>query len=229
VPDRYPTEDPKRHVEWLTSKTLFTCVDLKDGYYQIGLAKSSRHWTAVRTCLGLFRYTRLAQGLINSGATFQRVVNGVLADKRGESAEAFMDDVSIGTDDERSHIVEVSKLSDRFLGSGMRVKFSKCAFGKHEVESLGHKISHNAIRPSDGHVDVMKEFQEPKDGDSLYRFIGVANCFSRHIPNLAQHMLPVHEVLVGSSWNKRKFKGNPVVIEDWDRKWGDAQREASLR
>jgi hypothetical protein len=29
-PDRYPIEDPKRHIEWLASKMSFTCVDLKD-------------------------------------------------------------------------------------------------------------------------------------------------------------------------------------------------------
>jgi RNase H-like domain found in reverse transcriptase len=144
---------------------------------------------------------------------------------RGESAEAYMDDVSVGTDEERSHVAEESKLLDRLLDSGLRLNFSKCAFGKHEVESLGHKISHNAIRPSDGHVDAMKEFQELKDGDSLCRFIGVANYFSRHIPILAQHLLPLHEVLVGSSWNEHKFKRNPVVIEDWNRKWGDVQRK----
>jgi hypothetical protein len=110
-----------------------------------------------------------------------------------------MDDVSIGTNDECSHMAEVCNLFDLVLDSGMRVKFSKCAFGKREVESLGQKISHNAIRPSDGHVDAMKEFQEPRDGDLLARFIGVANYFSRHFHNLAQHLLPLHEVLVGSS------------------------------
>jgi RNase H-like domain found in reverse transcriptase len=64
-----------------------------------------------------------------------------------------------------------------------------------------------------------------QDGFLFCRFIGVANYFSRHIPNLAQHLFPLHEVLVGSSRNKRKFKRNPVVLEDWDRKWDDAQRE----
>jgi Reverse transcriptase (RNA-dependent DNA polymerase) len=166
VPNRYPTEYPKASRGMARVQNGYYLRRLKDGYYQIGLAKESRHWTAVRTYLGLFQYTRTAQGLVNSGATFQRVVNGVLGDMRGESAEAYMDDVSVGTDDELSHRAEVSKLSDRLLDSGMRVKVSKCAFGKHEVESHGHKTSHNAIHPSDGPVDARKEFQEPKDGDS---------------------------------------------------------------
>jgi hypothetical protein len=82
--------------------------------------------------------------------TFQRVVNGVPGDVRRESAEVYTDDVSIGTDDERSHIAEESRLFDRILDPGIRVNFSKCALGKHGVESLDHKIHHNSIRPSDG-------------------------------------------------------------------------------
>lgn len=62
VPDRYPAEDPRVHLEWLASKAIYTSVDLKDGYYQIKLDPASRPWTAVRTCGGLFQYTRLAQG-----------------------------------------------------------------------------------------------------------------------------------------------------------------------
>jgi hypothetical protein len=72
----------------------------------------------------------------------------------------------------------------------------------------------------------MKEFQEPNNGDSLCRFIGIENYFSNNIPNLAHQLLLLHKLKVGSSWNKRKFKRNPIVIEEWDRKYGKAQREA---
>eukprot|EP00173_Palmaria_palmata_P001601 Plantae.Rhodophyta-Palmaria_palmata.ctg191.p1 GENE.Plantae.Rhodophyta-Palmaria_palmata.ctg191~~Plantae.Rhodophyta-Palmaria_palmata.ctg191.p1 ORF type:complete len:271 (+),score=12.51 Plantae.Rhodophyta-Palmaria_palmata.ctg191:810-1622(+) len=134
--------------------------------------------------------------------------------------------INLGTEDEKMHIVEVGKLFDRLLESGMRVKFSKCLFGKREVTSLGHTIKHNAIRPSDEHVDAIPEQREPTDGNGLCRFIGVANYFRQHIPDLSNKLLPLFEVLSGSSWNQKKYKRQPVRIEDWDRKWGEAQRAA---
>lgn len=226
IPDKYPAEDPNKHIEWLAHKRIISCLDLKDGYYQILLAAESRHWTAVSTCLGLFQYTRLAQGLMNSGATFQRVVNRILGDMKGVTAEGYMDDISIGTENELTHIAEVHKLLQRLLAANMRVKWSKCAFGKREVEVLGHKVSHNSILPSDTHVNAIAELQEPSDGDSLTRFIGIVNYFSAHIDHSAEKLIPLHDVLRGTDWNKRKSKRASIVIPDWDSRWGPAQSAA---
>lgn len=44
TPNGCPAEDPRQHVEWLASKTLFTRIDLKDGYYQSS-------WMKI-TCIG---------------------------------------------------------------------------------------------------------------------------------------------------------------------------------
>eukprot|EP00173_Palmaria_palmata_P001998 Plantae.Rhodophyta-Palmaria_palmata.ctg222.p1 GENE.Plantae.Rhodophyta-Palmaria_palmata.ctg222~~Plantae.Rhodophyta-Palmaria_palmata.ctg222.p1 ORF type:complete len:281 (+),score=25.14 Plantae.Rhodophyta-Palmaria_palmata.ctg222:1324-2166(+) len=108
----------------------------------------------------------------------------------------------------------------------MRVKFSKCFFVKREVTSLGHTIKHNAIRPSDELVDAISELCEPTDGNGLCLFIGVANYFRQHILDLSNNLLPLFEVLSGLSWNQKNYKRQPVRIEYWDRKWGEAQRAA---
>ena len=226
IPDKYPAEDPGRHIEWLASKRFFSCLDLKDGYYQIMLAHESRHWTAVATCMGLYQYTRLAQGLMNSGATFQRTVNRILGDMKGNTAEGYMDDISVGTNDELEHIAEVSKLLHRLLDANMRVKWSKCAFGKQEVEVLGHKVAHNRISPSDSHINAIAELQEPSDGNSLTRFIGIVNYFAAHIDHSAEKLIPLLDVLRGTDWNKKKHKKAPIVIPDWSERWGPAQSAA---
>lgn len=141
ISDRCPAEDPNKHIQWLAAKKIFSLLDLKDRYYQVSLAEESRHWTAVATCIGLFQYTRMAQGLTNSGATFQRIVNVILGDIKRESAEAYMCDISVGTDNEQDHIAQVDKLLRRLIAADMRLKWSKCAFEKREVEVLGHKVA----------------------------------------------------------------------------------------
>lgn len=92
------------------------------------------------TCLGLFQYARLARRLTNSGATIQRIVSRILCDICGKSAKGCRDHLSIGTDTAAERITYVAKLLDRLLAAGMRVKFSKCAFGKTTVETLGLKL-----------------------------------------------------------------------------------------
>lgn len=52
-------------------------MDLHDGYHNIRLREFDRRLTSVRTLLGKFQYTVMAQGLKNACAYFQRVVDEV--------------------------------------------------------------------------------------------------------------------------------------------------------
>lgn len=226
IPDRYPAEDPRAHVEWLAARRIFSCLDLKDGYYQVPLATESRHWTAVSTVEGLYQYTRMAQGLMNSGATFQRLVNSTLGNMRGKTAQGYMDDLACGTETPQQHINAVDELLGRLFRKGMRVKFSKCAFGKKQVDILGHSVSFNSIKPSDSHIDAIAELREPTNGDALARFIGLANYFAKHISDIASKLQPLQSVLNGTSWNVKKPKRRPIYIADWDQRWGKQQRAA---
>jgi hypothetical protein len=61
----------------------------------------------------------------------------------------------------------------------MKLKLSKCQFGKREIETLGHKVSYGKIQPSEGHVSAIAETMEPQGGDDLARFFCVTY-FSKH-------------------------------------------------
>lgn len=126
VPDPYPAEDPQQDVEGLAGRQFCHCLDVKDGYSHVRLAEDSRRWTAVATCLGLFQYTRLAQGLKDSGAMLQRIVNTILGDLRGKTKQGYTDDLSVGTDTAAEHVQSVALLLDRLLDFGIHVKLSKC-------------------------------------------------------------------------------------------------------
>ncbi len=82
VTDSYPMENVREVLDWLSSKSIFSTFDLKDGFFQVELAEDSKKQTAVRTVLGLLQYTRLPQGLKNSPGTFQRIVNAILGEKK---------------------------------------------------------------------------------------------------------------------------------------------------
>jgi hypothetical protein len=64
-------EDVRETLDWLARKKIFSTFDLKDGFFQVLLAKESRPLTAVRTVVDLYQYCRLSQGLKNSPAAFQ--------------------------------------------------------------------------------------------------------------------------------------------------------------
>jgi hypothetical protein len=138
--DAFPTEDIGAVLEWLAKKRWYSVVDLKDGYWNVRLAEESMCLTAVKTVAGLVQYTRMAMRLKNAGRFFQRLVNGVYVGLKGTIVQAYLDDLAVGSDTPKQHVVDVRTVLERTRDANLRLKLAKCTFGKTEVELLGHKV-----------------------------------------------------------------------------------------
>jgi len=77
-----PERHPLRTMEELTMKvagaTVFSIVDLKWGYVQLGLSKEARQLTAFLTHEGVFQFVRLPFGLATGPSAFQRVIRKII-------------------------------------------------------------------------------------------------------------------------------------------------------
>jgi hypothetical protein len=88
--------------------------------------------------------------------------------------------------------------------NGLRLKLSKCRFGQISVETLGFRVSHDSIVPSDKHIKTLAEWQEPTSGQELLRFIGVVPFFGRYVSNCSDKAAPLYELLSGTGWKKNR-------------------------
>ncbi len=71
--------------------------------------------------------------------------------------------------------------------SGMKLKRSKCVWGKSYVEFLGHKIGNGTLAVPEQRVTAMKDFQSKKD---LRAFLGSIGYYRRFIPNFTSSKAP---------------------------------------
>ena len=76
--DRYPIPFLTDFVDAMAGSTVFSSLDFYKSYYQLELAPSSVHKTAMCTSIGLFAYKRLAMGVKNSQACMSKFMNEVL-------------------------------------------------------------------------------------------------------------------------------------------------------
>jgi hypothetical protein len=65
-------------VDFTTSCELLSFLDAYSGYHQISLAVDDEEKTTFITSFGIFCYTKMAFGLKNGGATYQKCVHTVL-------------------------------------------------------------------------------------------------------------------------------------------------------
>jgi hypothetical protein len=63
VGDAFPTEDVKELAAWMATKKFYSVMDVRDGYWNIWIKPSGRHFTAVRTVMGLVQYVMTTMGL----------------------------------------------------------------------------------------------------------------------------------------------------------------------
>jgi hypothetical protein len=66
VPDKYPVPNILDMAAKLSGCTVFSKLDLRKGYYQIPVAATDVHRTAVITTFGLFECIRMSFALRNT-------------------------------------------------------------------------------------------------------------------------------------------------------------------
>ena len=106
-------------------------LDLKNGYNWIRIAPGQEWKTAFKTKSGLYEYRVMPFGLSNAPATFQRMIDSVLApitgnNKPGYGLACYIDDVIIHTNGtEEKHITLVDKVLEELERANLAVKGDK--------------------------------------------------------------------------------------------------------
>jgi hypothetical protein len=74
---------------------LLSFLDAYSGYHQISLATDDEEKTSFITSFEIFCYNKIAFGLKNMGATYQKCVHIVLENHIGRNVEAYIDNIVV--------------------------------------------------------------------------------------------------------------------------------------
>ena len=111
--DAYPLPLINECTDMLTGSVWFHTLDLNAGYWQIEIDPQDRHKSAFLTKYGLFEHVRMAQGLCNAPATFQRVMNLVLRGMIWNRVLVYLDDVIVLGKDQKGGLDNLHDVLDR--------------------------------------------------------------------------------------------------------------------
>ncbi|CAM5075851.1 unnamed protein product [Natator depressus] len=171
-PDNYPMPRTDELLEKLGRAQFISTLDLTKGYWQVPLDESAKERSVFTSHLGLYEFNVLPFGLRNAPATFQRLVDGLLAGL-GEYAVAYLDDVAIFLDSWADHLEHLQKVLERIREAGLTVKAKKCQIGLNRVTYLGHQVGQGTISPLQGKVDAIQKWPVPKSKKQVQSFLGL--------------------------------------------------------
>ena len=184
-PDHYPLPNIADITTFLHGAKIFSKLDLLKGYYQVPMHPGDIPKTAVTTPFGSFTFNYSCFGLRNAGATFQRMMDGILGDL--PFCVCYIDDILIYSSDSQQHLQHIATVLDRLQQNGMVVRYNKCVFGARQVEFLGHHLTSAGVSPLPGKVTAIKRFPTPFTVKALQEFVGLVNYYHRFVAYPALH------------------------------------------
>ena len=139
--DSFSLPSIDRLVDASTGHYVLSSMNAFSGYNQIMMDPSDQENTAFITEEGLYYYKVMSFGLKNAGATYQRLVNKVFADKIGRSMEVYVDDMLLKSPTIEQHIKDLADTFASLRLYNMRLNPEKCTFGVEAGKFLGFMVS----------------------------------------------------------------------------------------
>ena len=174
---------------------VFGLLDFTAGYHQTPLDPASRAFTAFTTAFGLYQWTRVAMGLKGAGPYFQRSMSSkVLAGFVYRICELYIDDVLIHSATESDFIANVRKVFERLREHNVAVNPKKTKLGLTQVEYVGHLVTADGISFTEEKRLKILDFPKPTNEKQIQMFIGLANYFRDHVPNMTEMIKPLRDM-----------------------------------
>ena len=130
----------------VTGSGMMSMLDGFSGYNQVLVNKEDQHKTTFTTPWGTYKFLRMPFGLLNAGATIQRVMDFSFKELIGKVIEIYQDDLTVFSKERFDHVSHLRLVFMRCHKYGILLNPSKSIFGVDEVKLLGHIISKDGIK-----------------------------------------------------------------------------------
>ncbi|KAL1276640.1 hypothetical protein QQF64_036263 [Cirrhinus molitorella] len=159
VPDSYPLPRMEDCVDSIGSAKFVSKLDLLKGYWQVPLTQRASDISAFVTPDCFMQYNVMAFGMRNAPATFQRLIQTVLAGV--PHCNAYLDDLLLFSDDWKEHLSLLRTVFERLECASLTLNLAKCVFGQATVTYLGRQVGQGQVKPVEAKVAAITEFPHP--------------------------------------------------------------------
>ena len=214
----------------LNGATVFSKLDLSNGYHQLELDPGSRYITTFSTHVGLRRYKRLIFGLSSSAEIFQNTLQNALSGLKG--VKNISEDIIVFGKTQEEHDRNLEATFARLKEKNLTLNRQKCEFNKDKLVFYGYIFGKDGISADPAKVTAIKNAPSPTNVTELRSFLGMTNYF---IPRYSTITAPLRKLTkAGVEWEWTKSQQDAfetlkqVLTSDLVMAYFDPQKESSL-
>ena len=184
--DAYPLPRIADIIDSLSGASSFCTLDLASGYWQIEVDPRDREKTAFSIPgKGHYHFNVMPFGLTGAPATFERMMEGILAPLLWNKCLSFLDDVMVFGSDFETTLENLVSVFNCLRQAGLKLKPSKCELFKSSISYLGYVISADGVRCDPRNVSAVKDWPTPQNVSEVRSFLGTANYYRQFVKDFA--------------------------------------------
>ena len=134
IKDTYSLPRIDETLDFLNGAEWFSSLDLKSGYWQVGMEEDSKAFTAftVGPC-GFYKCGHMPFGLPNAPVTFQQLMQSCLGNLHLCYCIIYLDDVIVLSKTPEEHLLRLRAVFEKLKQVGLKLKPSKCELFRQEL------------------------------------------------------------------------------------------------
>jgi hypothetical protein len=184
----------------LARKKFFSKIDLRHGFFNFDMHESAKWLTSTIAPGHAITWNKIPQGLAPVPNWFQWAMQTIFGDLIAKGiCLIYLDDLIIMGDTAEELEVNIRLVLERLNKYDLRISIQKCDFDCNtSIEFLGHTIKDGKISPGpksskilEGIVNPNNETEDKDKNTKLNTFIGIANWFSKYIPDCQRKIKPL--------------------------------------
>ena len=203
--DSYPLPRIDQLVDATAGHQMLSFMDAYSGYNQIKMHPTDAEKTAFYADGDIYHYTVMPFGLLNAGATYQRMVNRIFGHMIGKSMEAYVDDMLVKSKESRHHLDDLEEAFQCMRIHQVRLNPAKCAFGVEAGKFLGFMVSQRGIEANPEKIEAIEQMKSPGNHREVQRLNGRLAALERFLARTGDKHLPFFKILRAN----KKFEWTP--------------------
>jgi hypothetical protein len=192
IKDGFPLPLIQESFDNLKNSKFFSSLDQKSGYWQIPMETSSIEKTAFVTNEGQWEFLVLPFGVTNGPAAFSRIMSTVLGDLK--YVEIYLDDLLIHSVTIEQHYKHLEVVLKRLKEANLKLNFKKCYWFRKTLKFLGHIVSEGEIRVDPAKIEIINNWQTPRNVVQIQQFLGLSGYYRKFILHFADIAHPLYNL-----------------------------------